>query len=119
LDKSVGPAPNYGLDWFEGALVRPDLVLADFRSIVSGNSTVNGAPAARRWLRNIAKGEPVSILLAAQCSSPTQCQTDVPLTPICPFVKGCATGAAAQLQVGLAPPKTKGCCLCCRCRCCC
>lgn len=94
----MGPPPTYGLDWFEGALVRPDLVLADFRSIVAGNATVNGSAAPRRWLRNIAKAEPLTVTLASQCAGPTRCQADAPLTPLCPFVKSCR-GAVAQLQV--------------------
>ena len=30
----MSQAPNYGLDWFEGAISRPDLVLLDFAAAV-------------------------------------------------------------------------------------
>ena len=30
----MGQAPSYGLDWFEGAYTRPDLVLQDFAAAV-------------------------------------------------------------------------------------
>ena len=30
----MSAAPNYGLDWFEGAISRPDLVLLDFAAAV-------------------------------------------------------------------------------------
>ena len=33
-DGLVGPGPSFGLDWFEGAIVRPDLVLEDFAAAV-------------------------------------------------------------------------------------
>jgi hypothetical protein len=29
-DGLISPSPNYGLDWFEGAIAKPDAVLQDF-----------------------------------------------------------------------------------------
>ena len=34
----MGQGPSYGLDWFEGALARPDLVLQDFAAAVRPDS---------------------------------------------------------------------------------
>lgn len=31
----MSPAPSYGLDWFEGAIARPDQVLQDFARAVN------------------------------------------------------------------------------------
>ena len=40
-DGLVSPAPSYGLDWFEGAIARPDQVLQDFVHAVNpANSSV-------------------------------------------------------------------------------
>ena len=37
-DGLASPAPNYGLDWYEGAIVRPDQVLLDFAQAVNPTS---------------------------------------------------------------------------------
>ncbi len=39
-DGLISPSPNFGLDWFEGAIPKPDQVLLDFYTAYHPTSTV-------------------------------------------------------------------------------
>ena len=49
------------------------------------------------YLRNIAKGEKVTITTSQDCSQISSC-SQAP-TPICPFVSTCSNGAIVQQEV--------------------
>eukprot|EP00887_Chlorella_sp_A99_P001798 scaffold19.g1798.t1 len=79
---------NGSMDWFEGAVARPDAVLKDLFRVLYPTNASNF-----RWLRAITQA-PVTLTPAACTSIPT---CDVPPTPICPFVYACPAGAAPAL----------------------
>jgi hypothetical protein len=58
---------GYGLDWFEGALIRPDKVLTDMVRAVQPKSLPK--TYTWTWLRNIAAGEAPVVQTPVQCSS--------------------------------------------------
>lgn len=43
-DGLLSGSPNFGLDWFEGAIAKPDLVLADFYSAFHPTVSVQPPP---------------------------------------------------------------------------
>ena len=43
-DGLLSASPNFGLDWFEGAIAKPDLVLADFYSAFHPSAPVRLPP---------------------------------------------------------------------------
>lgn len=90
-DGLIGPAPSYGLDWFEGAIARPDLVLSDFAAAVTPSQYLGRRPT---WIRNVARGDKPTITTAQNCNAITSC-TQQP-TPICPYVRACPDGSIAQ-----------------------
>merc|ERR1712130_575825 len=90
-DGLASPAPSYGLDWFEGALARPDLVLQDFVHAVDPTSSPTYKPT---WIRNIAKNETVTITSAQNCNQISSCSA--PSTPICPYVTTCGNGSVVS-----------------------
>ena len=49
------------------------------------------------WLRNIARGEESKVMVNAMCDVDV-CR--VPATPICPYIKPCASGGVQQRLVG-------------------
>ncbi|KAL3130726.1 hypothetical protein ABBQ38_000073 [Trebouxia sp. C0009 RCD-2024] len=57
-----------GSDWFEGALVRPDLVLSDVARAL--NSSAVPGNYTHKWIRNIAEGEAAVIQSALGCLTP-------------------------------------------------
>ena len=42
-DGLISPSPNFGLDWFEGAIPKPDQVLRDFYTAYHPNGPVRMA----------------------------------------------------------------------------
>ena len=44
-DGLISGSPNFGLDWFEGAIAKPDAVLADFYSAFHPTTSVSGMHA--------------------------------------------------------------------------
>lgn len=84
-----------GVDWFEGAIARPDLVLMDVARIVGSAQQGERTKVGEfTWLRNIAE-TPVRVT-ADDCKRLDSCN-DTPTT-ICPFVKGCEDGSTAVLM---------------------
>ena len=43
-DGLLSASPNFGLDWFEGAIAKPHLVLADFYSAFHNTTLVRRPP---------------------------------------------------------------------------
>lgn len=84
---------NGGDDWYEGAYVRPDKVLADMVRVVAagrGDTTSQNFT----WLRNIQetprKVDPATCTRLESCS--------VKPAPICPFVSVCPDGSTTLLK---------------------
>eukprot|EP00899_Mesostigma_viride_P005666 jgi/Mesvir1/150/Mv13514-RA.1 len=59
---------NGGLDWFEGAIAQPDLVLQDLIRALHPNI---GIELPRAWLRRIDDLDTMRILTAAHCTDPS------------------------------------------------
>jgi len=88
---------NNGSDWFEGAYVRPDKVLADFVRVVDSarNFTTVLQPKNFSWVRTI--DEEPRELTAANCGRMQEGCNDEP-KPICPFVSVCPDGTTTLLR---------------------
>lgn len=86
VDGRLSSAPNFGLDWFEGAIVRPDKALADVATAIGTNP--DPLPEFI-WIRNI--DQKPHIVGADRCPSRNEC-TGTPAV-ICPFVRACDTGS--------------------------
>ena len=84
-----------GLDWFEGAIARPDLVLQDVDRVA--DSARQGKLLKKnefKWIRNI--DESPVVISAKDCERLTSCN-EKPAT-ICPFVKICDDGSTSLLE---------------------
>jgi len=84
-----------GLDWFEGAIARPDLVLQDMDRVV--DSARQGKLPKKdefKWIRNI--DESPVVITANDCERLSSCN-EKPST-ICPFVKICDDGSTSLLE---------------------
>ncbi|KAK9815192.1 hypothetical protein WJX73_010478 [Symbiochloris irregularis] len=92
-DGLIGPAPSYGLDWFEGAIARPDLVLGDFAAAVAPSEYPGRRPT---WIRNIALGQQPTIISDQNCNQVTSC-SERP-SPICPYISTCPNGNVVQQE---------------------
>ena len=82
-----------GLDWFEGAIARPDKVLDDMRRVVAAGRGEE-VQDDFTWLRQIDE-KPV-VVTADDCERLASC--DAVPTPICPFVSQCGDGSLVLLQ---------------------
>ena len=82
-----------GLDWFEGAIARPEKVLADMVRIAT---SARGGPQdnAFTWLRSIEE-QPVVVGPDA-CTRMASCNMEP--TPICPFVAVCGDNSTVLLK---------------------
>lgn len=82
------------LDWFEGAVARPDLVLRDFVALLAPARLEGQAGgSATRWLWRVGGGANAApeVVSAKQCTATSSCQLSA--EPICPYVhKDCVTG---------------------------
>ncbi|GAB4819434.1 hypothetical protein N2152v2_006480 [Parachlorella kessleri] len=85
-DTGMGP----GMDWYEGALVRPADLLRDMLRAVHPDIVQD---ASHIWFRNLFTEKPVT-LGARDCQAQTQC-SDLSPVPICPFVTVCPTNNPA------------------------
>lgn len=88
---SYSDAAGYSLDWFEGAIARPDAVLTD---IVRAASPASAQEQAFTWIRNIFTDKPV-VKGADACPVSQPCTAE-PAT-ICPFVQLCTDGQAPAI----------------------
>lgn len=79
------------LDWFEGAIARPDKVLADLYRVLYPSLSQNASDFI--WMRSINQS-PV-VLTPAECEALPSCSV-TPAT-ICPFVSACPSGPPALL----------------------
>ncbi|KAL4424905.1 hypothetical protein ABPG77_002128 [Micractinium sp. CCAP 211/92] len=86
---SYSDAAGYGLDWFEGAIARPDAVLTDV--VRAANPSL---AQAFTWIRNIYTEKPV-VKGADACPVNKPCTAE-PAT-ICPFVQLCTDGQAPAI----------------------
>lgn len=85
------------LDWFEGSIPRPDLVIIDVDRVV--DSARQGSQLKKgefKWVRNI--DETPNVVTANDCKRLSSCNA-TPST-ICPFVKVCGNGKTALLEYG-------------------
>lgn len=86
-----------GVDWFEGALARPDKELSDVLRIVTAarEAPESATPLSQEytWLRQIE--EAPRVVNSEECERLDKC-TDEP-TPICPFVAVCGDGSSVLL----------------------
>lgn len=57
-----------GIDWFESAIANPDLVLLDFKSAIQPDYS-QSENFDSRWLRNVARGDPVVPVTSDECRS--------------------------------------------------
>ncbi|CAG8682026.1 17352_t:CDS:2, partial [Acaulospora colombiana] len=65
--------PSGGLDWFESAVLKGDVVLGDLVNVINPNLPTKGYQ--RVWFRNVAKNESFIISSATNCTN-----TSAPLT---------------------------------------
>lgn len=103
LDRTVSPGSfSEGLDWFETAVARPDLVLVDFlQAFDAPNAPAN---RERKWLRNVAEGELPRVVQPEDCVDFPGC--DVLPEVICPSVVAACDGGVVLrgLTEACAPP---------------
>lgn len=85
---------NGGLDWFEGAIARPEKVLADVVRMVEDSRGAKDTANKFNWLRRI--DETPQVVGPDACTRITSC-TEEP-TPICPFVAVCGDGSTVLLK---------------------
>lgn len=89
-----------GVDWFEGAFVRPDKTLSDVLRIVTAarEAPEDATPLSQEytWLRQIE--EAPRVVNSDECQRLDSC-TEEP-TPICPFVAVCGDGSSVLLTSG-------------------
>lgn len=82
-----------GLDWFEGAIARPDKVLSDVvRAVQVGAALPNAMSQKYTWIRSI--NEVPTVVGPSACSA-TSC-TAIP-SPICPFVSFCPSSGTSVI----------------------
>jgi hypothetical protein len=88
-----------GLDWFEGALARPDQELADLLRIVSAahDPTSNALSQPHIWLRQI--DEAPKVVNSDECERLSSCTAEP--SPICPFVAVCGDGSSVLLTTNI------------------
>lgn len=98
-----------GLDWFEGALPQPQVVLKDLIGVFHPSVATNFT-----YFRNIAKGENVTVLTAADCTGNPTALLD-PVVIACPIKVSSPPPAPASppapaniAPVTASPPPTKG-----------
>jgi len=98
---SRGPAINaggeYGNDWFETAVVRPDLVLKDITSVVSPDAVPAGHEL--KFLLKLDDNDTPTIIKADACKLFEACEKRPQPVAICPNIyRECATGKLMQAK---------------------
>ena len=86
-----------GVDWFEGALARPDKELSDIlRVITAARDPTAPLPQNYTWVRQIE--EAPHVVNSDECERLSSCTAEP--TPICPFVAVCGDGSSVLLTSG-------------------
>lgn len=105
LTNSSALYSGYGLgdDWFEGALLRPDLVLSDIARAINSSNVPQSYNFT--WIRNIATGEVPTIQSPLGCTTPASGISVVASTPTgapasAPALSATAAAASAPSPSG-------------------
>jgi hypothetical protein len=86
-----------GVDWFEGALARPDQELSDvLRIVTAARDPTAPLPQDYKWLHQIE--EAPHVINSDECERLSSCTAEP--TPICPFVAVCGDGSSVLLTSG-------------------
>lgn len=83
-----------GLDWFEGAIARPEKVLADIVRMVDNARGATDTANKFTWLRRI--DEAPQVVGPDSCTRIASCTAEP--SPICPFVAVCGDGSTVLLK---------------------